>query len=168
MFQHTEIFFGDVFLPSSDYKCFVLRCGSVIKEMLLLGCVFFLVFLFLFYSASVTTPETRGLSLMHRDNIGGNIDGKLFSCTQKQKIEKFIFNGHKASLRLALPLWSYENIRCLQQNYKHLFFFFFLSAAIRFYLHNWNVLQRNLKVYTYFTQQKGETKRKLLEYSWNE
>lgn len=42
--------------------------------------------------------ETRGLSLMHRDNNVANIERR---CTQNmRKIEKFIFNGHKASLCL--------------------------------------------------------------------
>lgn len=51
----------------------------------------------LFHGPLLPGPETRGLGLMHRDNIGGSIQGKLLSRTQKRQIEKFIFNGQKAS-----------------------------------------------------------------------
>lgn len=116
---HTKIFSGDVFLLfrrlEPIYKCFTF-CrteggGDVIykyREAL-------------FHGPLLPGPETRGLSLMHRDNIGGRIQGKLLSCTQKRQIEKFIFNGASLARPPACLLWSYENIRCLQQNYKHLF-----------------------------------------------
>lgn len=97
MFQRTQKYFPETF------SCFSADSSQYINVLFSEGRaeganVIYKYREALFHGPLLPGPETRGLSLMHRDNIGGRIQGKLLSCTQKRQIEKFIFNGQKASL----------------------------------------------------------------------
>lgn len=99
MFQHTKILCGDVSLPpfvqltvrqASQYTLTLFFFSAMMVEENVM------------YSYGVGSPllvpETRGLSLMHRDNIGGpsRVRTVLPCVRKKRQIEKFIFNGHQS------------------------------------------------------------------------